>query len=520
MMDITWNLTRHDVVRLWQEAYEIALDELLEQEAQTRILSCHLMLYNGRRSEFYSPIGFGGADQNRRPPDRVLLLIDDIYDMFWRLTRENQLFEHGWWTAQRLQQYWEEGGNEGPASWNEELKGQLTLQSNLQILSDLLEWRHSESILAEVIAREYSSPFLVLGVKQSTEAVAQWLEARQPRSTYLSHPISRPRRQFRKSGTWPDVVAEFNELQPKLIEQGTICVMPTAIDEYRIDRTPIEPMAVLIERLSARWPLPLTQAELLYEPPVGTDAPEFLEVLSLGIDQREASEGSPQPSYDLLLRGLENQIKSEVPFRDHLLVAWNLDLLVFRPLYQSGAFSDGVGAEIKHWWTAVLSGEDRRAVFIHFHDDLEALAETLGIIGGLKMGNRETVFPALASNIAVSLNQAGVDPAHAWEPMVTPSLLDKGELNKLQENDRRLRMKAIEDAANKYLRNSLTQTGGEKHESVLIVFAEDSDDLRNQYAAISLFLRTGRRPLGDAEENIWSLLGVSPVDWVQALASG
>jgi hypothetical protein len=123
-----------------------------------------------------------------------------------------------------------------------------------------------------------------------------------------------------------------------------------------------------------------------------------------------ASEASPadlpdavseQPEgHDFLLgqqaRLLESIIYSEVPFRDFFLVSHTDSFFVYRPLYESGGFSDGVKAEIKNWWSlARRPRSSRRALFLHTIEDVQDAVRLLEGQGGTADSIRDRVIRKL-----------------------------------------------------------------------------------------------------------------------------
>jgi len=82
MEEITWHLPRDKVVSLWSVALRNALNELQNSNEDLKLLSCHLILYCGRRDEFYSPLNVNlfveKLGMTISKPSHLLLLIDDI----------------------------------------------------------------------------------------------------------------------------------------------------------------------------------------------------------------------------------------------------------------------------------------------------------------------------------------------------------------------------------------------------------------------------------------------------------
>jgi hypothetical protein len=263
-------------------------------------------------------------------------------------------------------------------------------------LTSLVGWRRAEMIQAEALSFATNCPLTVLGVKHPLEVGSKILEgADSLRRVYLSHPISRPRRQHRLSGTWPQVVDQFNSIPLELAKGDVATIMPTAIDEYRLEPPSIEnlvksptvlDLASRRPRLTARWLPAATEAGLIFAD-AGADWDFSFAASSASESKRITQQVGGQ------LRSLENVIQQQIPYRDHLLVTHLPNLLVFRPLYGSedfdqtsgtfpdggGTFSAGVRREIEHWQdlAAASPGSARRAAFIHSQEDVRRLVKLL-----------------------------------------------------------------------------------------------------------------------------------------------
>jgi hypothetical protein len=179
-----------------------------------------------------------------------------------------------------------------------------------------------------------------------------------------------------------------------LLSYGLTCVMPTAIDELRIEGEERRDLPVqesswgLLGRrrlatLDDRWPLPGPIEELLYSPISNEPqnaAPNHNSILSL--EYWNAENGAldayvHEPSellaerVDVILSVLEQQIQFQISSRDHFFVAVTRGLIVFRPLFDEGEYSRGVQAEIWHW-SLIGVAESKRIIFVHFQKDVDA----------------------------------------------------------------------------------------------------------------------------------------------------
>jgi hypothetical protein len=372
--ELLGRLTRTEAMTKWADAFERSIANLHETEKPHKVLALHPSLYNPRRSEHFSTLGF--ALRNRpllSDFDQVVLIIDDIFDMWQRLSNSpDDLFHPEKWLERRMgaqDQAWLSDlvrSGEAVEGLNAYIDGN-SWSSSVTILSQLLSWRHFDMMAAESLADDLGKRLTVIGVKHPMSALTALL-TRPTTTVYLSHPISRPRRAFAETGVWPEVVYVSNELSDRVAELDSVVICPTAIDEYRLLRDPDLPDWRAHEKtmeLSERWPL-------IAQPEAAIEAASEPSSILRPIPPREAG----SVSGDLLrayARTLEDQIYAEVPFRDHFLVEHTDAFFVFRPLYQTGTFSRGVASEIDHWQNSVRAGEtNRRAVFAHAPEDVAA----------------------------------------------------------------------------------------------------------------------------------------------------
>lgn len=378
---VTGELSRQLVVLLWGEALGFSLRRLGDQDG-IRLLSCHLTLYSYRSNEFYSPVVLSAFPEGMTPSS-VLVLMDDVYDMFERLRQPGQVYAlHEEFYIQRVREGesvhvpWAATESEEDAEREPEFfaraENHLRFEARINALLHLLAWRRADMITGELIAAQWKDTRVAfVGIKQDRNILARWVREKGTPVGYISHPISRPRAQLRRQGAeasrtggWDHlpIVQQCNELQYDLGARDVFALMPTAIDELRIRRTSDIPFG-RENYLDYRWPIPATG--VLYTPPSDA-APTYPSLLDTGpLLDRHATSG--------LMRALEMGIRDEIAFRDHLLVAHARHLIVVRPLFEAGQFSGGVSAEVSHWETLAANDPTRRATFIHFEEDLRSM---------------------------------------------------------------------------------------------------------------------------------------------------
>jgi len=355
---------------MWQQAARDALVALQaaagSNHAAVALLTGHLTLYNAPRNEFYSAIDPSLFNRAGLRIQQVVILIDDIFDMYFRLREQDEVMDEEVGIDHYLERNWQVLGRTGRPEFDVDDVDLLRNEYRVRQLLFLLAWRRAELVQAELLARQLHCRFVPLGVKHPQEVVLPLFDRHTPPPplVYVSHPISRPRRFRREHGDWPPFVGQCNAIPRALARLQVLPVMPTAIDELRLQ----QPRDDLLDRwpiLEARWPRPVTEIGLLITPQAAALDQIF------DADAFNTATDSRKHTMVGLIRGLEAAIQAEVPFRDHLLISATQHLVIFRPLYETGVFSDGVQDEIKHWSDLRSAGEDRRAALIHDVTDVE-----------------------------------------------------------------------------------------------------------------------------------------------------
>lgn len=494
---VTHYLPRTQVVRLWKRSLGQSLVSLHQRSDKVggnslNLLSCHLDLYGGRRRELYSPIDMSILSQTPYKASHVLLLIDDIYDMYVRLAKKSALYDEvaGLTEYFRQQQASLKPDDQEPAAPFPPRAAAWNLEWRTTVLANLLAWRRAEMLTAEAVAHQLGAKYMVFAIKQSVSAVSNWLLEDRP-SVYISHPITRPRDYRRGHGEWPpdNVVQECNSLQRQLDAHGVTCVMPTGIDELRFAQ---KAAGGAVPRLDTRWPIASDSEDFvdtLYVKDPGADQPELTFMLLEEGQQNDELDWRPWMS------GLSNQIKAEVAFRDHHLVANSPGLLVLRPFYEVGTTSHGVAAEVDHWRLLTqdpeLRQENRRAVFIHFADDVAHMLRAVRKLKEFSLDHQ------ILNSLALLIEDEGFSPKGMAKTVMRrlsdkegfDSLLDAGLIPAHLQTELRAKLPALRATATaRVLEEQLTlQPMPPERAGIWIV--ESEDELEREYPHIAEFLR-------------------------------
>lgn len=508
MYHVTWNLSRSRITKLWQDAVRDSLHKLGDDNG-IKLLTGHLVYYGGRRDEFYSVVT---AEPFSSPevvkPSSVLLLIDDVYDMYLRLTEEKQLYAHADRVQNHLDRMRREEGIPTGKGLSKSLASYLCAEWELSVMTHLLAWRHLEIVTAENFALQAGARFLVFGVKQPAVSAATWLTQPSSASVYFSHPVSRPRRLWRTKKRWHPVVRQFNEVVRELAKKELVCIMPTAIDEYRISR-PRRTRRDYLARspsLDGRWPISFPGVPLLYCEPRRAIDMNHSDVLASKewnpARRRLEKRSSPSMSntdrtnMGILLRALERQIQFQISSRDHLLVSHTDALLVFRPFFLEGTWSSGVQAEINHWELLAKSDSGKKAIFVHFEEDIRVRARA--------ERHPARVFLEVDGEISdLWFGEYGVARDKTPEVLRAvrtggSAMLDSGPLppprmTKIRDDFPKIDLRARINV----LRKELSGVSSAVTEQVAVVVVRGQSELRKSHGIIEKFLKTGTQPEKD-----------------------
>ena len=512
METVTFNLPRSEIIKLWKDAVARCLKKLEESDKTVKILSGHLIYYSGKRNEFYSVVDQATLTTDNLKPTSVLLFIDDLYDMYARLTESEQLYSPNQvWPF--LRKFGRETGIDTDSLPRERLSS-IIMGWEIRNLLHHLSWRRLESVMAENLAHQLRVPFLVWSVKQLTESINLWLENPESVPIYLSHPVSEPRRERNEKGDWPEFTYKVNQLQQYYVEQGITLIMPTGIDELRFDLQEGQYTGYL----KYRWPPIGDKTKLLYSLPDGTAdfhynallLPKYWNSQKRKLFPLEIDEWSATLKCEVnaFLQVLVREIESQIAWRDLLFIHHTEGLMVFRPFYARkprATFSGGVDAEVGLWEDISQLGSKKRTTFIHFEEDIKFMLEA----------KRERIWREFVDAVWKSLSDDyNIEDRDIVENMVQ----NKGDTTEVEnilnraniaQRDREM---LREDFSEKWkqgkiklLKNYLSNTVHVKEELIGIWVLKDFEALKRESVNIANFLKNGMPTGNNWEEQIENL---------------
>jgi hypothetical protein len=515
METVTRNLPRLTVSELWKKAIARCLKRLEDSGKPVKLLSGHLTYYSSKRSEFYSVVDFlalSGKDnlRNKLQLGKVLLLIDDIYDMYARL---QELY------SVDLIESLIRSLDIDVQNVSKQALARVTMGWQTRNLLHLLSWRNMEPITAENLARQLGADFLIWPVKQLTEAVEKWLKS-EASPIYLSHPITQARREMKSSGgKWPEFTQQVNEFQRSFAAHEITIVMPTGIDEYRFEvkSQPSRDGPQFTGRLDPRWPNVGKPDQMLYSKP--SDAGNLDELLlpkyydpakrRLVALNKSRLDSELRSEIHAYCQVLVSEIDSQISSRDFLIVYYADGLLVFRPYYSTKPrpdFAHGVAEEVRLWREIVQLGDKtRRIVFVHFSSDVKSMISA----------KSTEIQKDLVDAVWDLLQQIATLPRDIVDGLIknqgriaqTQEILNKAEI---APRDREKLEKAFPDYLEKakisLLKEYLTNGVNVEDGLVAIWVIRDSLSLQAEMSKIAQFFRTGSPQGNDWEGTLTGLV--------------
>ena len=429
-----WNVVRRPRGELhgnWEKAFQKALNACIDDsESKVRALCMHLSWYQPSTSELFSPVSISFMKQATQKANcrisHVIILIDDIYDMYSRLQGKRDTYRPEA-IAKRAQRLHALRYSSDPTDKSTERSRIEAVES---ALTHLISWRQHEILRAESLAQELRAKFTVFGIKHSTSAMQNLLQSTATSRVYLSHRISEVRRQNKNSnklpdelGDWSAVVEEVNSLHFEFAAKKQVLINPTAIDELRFGGP--DNSQKLLPYLAKRWSIPEApeylsdHKDLLLTSTMEETGELIAKQADADLDHEHTKllSGSlthPDEAASSVARALASRIYFDVAFRDHVIVEHTPGLCVYRPFFRTregnsedngSDWSGGVKPEILHWYrkATVESGTKRRIAFVHTRQEIRSKLVTLTSNGGAEFSQ------TMLSHLPNLLNSEGIE---------------------------------------------------------------------------------------------------------------
>jgi len=326
---------------LWNQAFSSIIDDIDKSEFDDNLifLTLHGVYYHQDKREFVSPIDPETISKLKGRVKALIILVDDIFDIYRRLMEDNEMFNQ----VMKLD------------------KLKAVYESTFNLIT-ILEWRQIEITISRIIQRILDVPMYIIATKHPASMIGRLISMplEQLQVFYLSHPISSIRDEATER--MPGFLGELNMFVRQLIlEDNLVLFLPAAIDELIIKRDG----DTFIPECSPRWSLPHDDgASICPGLPAHLRKIEPLNPLDYSI----ASVEMQQPiSY--LMNLLWDYISVHTTSRDLSLVEQsNNGVIAYRP-YFPDVLSGGARREIEHNHKLFATRKVRKSIVISVIED-------------------------------------------------------------------------------------------------------------------------------------------------------
>jgi len=314
--------------RLWEQAFLSIIKNEINNKG-IDILTFHASYYHQTKREQFSPVNirliFEILKENNLEIDKVIVFIDDIYDVLKRLMDKGQMFDH--------------------LLDKEKFSKKDAIYQAIFSIITLLQWREIEICTSRMIANIFKSNIYIIATKHPTFMIKRIFERKKEdlQIFYLSHPISEIRRIARNR--LANFIGELNLLIRYLLQNENVVIFyPTSIDEKIIEQKTISHKNYFIPQLGQRWDLPYADKQLL--------CVEIKEELNTIPPLNPQHYNLKKNDYEKISRCLELLDKfihqRQILSRDYSLVEQCRNgVIAIRP-YFNGERSDGMINELEH----------------------------------------------------------------------------------------------------------------------------------------------------------------------------
>ncbi len=330
-------------VERWNDAFKKVIKNI---DTKMVFLSMHSVYSSQSTGEIFSPLNFETLLALRNKIKLLIVFIDDIYDIFRRLTEKDQIFAEI--VSKKTDQF------------------DAMLQS-INSLFFLLEWRQSEIAFSRLISNTLGISMYIIANKHPISIVQRLIEKSEEelKIYYIAHPITSIRESDEK--VIPDFGSWLNTDSRKILKkENSILFLPGTIDELRIKYD--KKQDVFFPELLRRLNLPYRDPYNITPP-----MPKRLKLINplnpLNYDVI-CSEPSIKQSISSLLRSLYYSIKKQITSRDLNIINQSKDgVIAYRPYYPD-RISDGVRSELEYNYQLKRKQSRRKNLILSVNEDI------------------------------------------------------------------------------------------------------------------------------------------------------
>lgn len=355
---------------LQYEYWEKAFNEIMKEInfSKQNILTFHAAYYHQAKREHFSPVDVKSIMKSlSNKVKMIIVLIDDIYDVYLRLLKKDRMFEH--------------------VLSDKNITPLEAIYISIFYIITLLHWREIEISVSRILAELLEVNMFIVSTKHQSSMLKRLFEKslNELNIYYISHPISEVRRISQT--VLGSFVGELRLLCNEVIKaSNNVLFYPTSVDEKIIKKIRHKKQDYYYPELAQRWEFPCDRHELLC--PALDDSVASINPLNpRGYSVRKKD-------YEPISRCLElldNFIhQRQIISRDYSLVEQcRSGVIAIRPFYE-GERSDGMMGEIEHNFTLTKNNLPRKTHIFSCIEDMDKFKiEKLLTSNILKKGTKE-----------------------------------------------------------------------------------------------------------------------------------
>lgn len=338
----------------WDIAFKRIDNDISNSKNENTIVSFHASYYHQQKRQFISAVNFKKIYQwkQSRRIKSIIVLIDDCYDIYMRLTSNGKMF-----------------------NYINVLKPKEAIFHSVSNLILILMWREIELAFSQKIAQLLDIPIFVFAVKHSISLFNRLIEKRieDLNILYLSHPISSVR--VAKESLNQDFNDELNEFIKMVLKNNPnlILFIPDTIDEKRIIVEHEDSKRIFIPKLNSRWRLPFKSDQMLFDPLPSDDSDDKEKPLNPHKYKNQDDKDSISQTLSILNEKIGDQVNS----RDISLIEQSKNgIIIYRPCWE-GFVASGVSIEVEYNCLLrklnKIMGKGRKNLIIGTEDDIGKL---------------------------------------------------------------------------------------------------------------------------------------------------
>ncbi len=326
--------------QLWSQAFARILGSLSKKPEGRTFLTFHAVYYHQDSREFVPPVDVEALRSLRGKARALVVLIDDIYDVYRRLLDGGHMYSYVM--------------NREPLE---------AVQESVFNLISILQWRQAEVSISRLLSQVLDAPMYIVATKHPLSTVASLVTGpvEELEVFYLAHPITTVRQDAAER--LQDFSGELNSFAARVIgDASRVVFLPATIDELIIRK---EGDQYVPER-EPRWSLPYSDADWMC--PCLPKGLEKIEPLNPRRYDARSSQ-KVRSSISCLLKLLRDFIDVQTTWRDLSLVEQSKNgVVAYRPYFPRG-LSGGVARELERNLELSRREPARRCIVVSVPED-------------------------------------------------------------------------------------------------------------------------------------------------------